>query len=102
MCTDLYLYYACGCQHSVKKQHSICEHAKFLHSLREFLPGTASSQFYKNLCAENHKVFSSRFKIYCSICAAEEAEVTRKVEKSGLVLSILGTPLPEQLKEWES
>jgi len=81
MCTDLYLYYACGCLHSIKKQHEICKHAEFLQNLREFLPGTMSIQLYEKLCTEAYKVFSSRFKIYCSICTAEEDGVTVKIEE---------------------
>jgi hypothetical protein len=68
----------------VKTPHIICEHGIFLQNLREFLPDTVSSQLYKEkekLCEEDHKVFSSRFKIYCSICTAEEDGVTIKIEE---------------------
>jgi len=89
MCTDLYFYYACGCQHSVKKSYITCEHEKFMQNLREFLPGAISGQLYKDnekLCTEAHKVWSSRFKTYCSICTAEEDGVTVKIEAEDLAV----------------
>jgi hypothetical protein len=86
MCTELHLYYACGCVHSKNKTHTICTYGHFIRNFSGLFPTGIPSQELKNnenLCTASHKVFISQFRIYCSTCTAEEDAVTIKVEEEG-------------------
>jgi hypothetical protein len=78
MCTDQYIFYACGCHHSAEQPFKVCEHARVNESLDE--ASSAQYEENENKCEEEHKILKVTLSAACKDC--EQKMIERWIEEN--------------------